>query len=80
MSVHLSNATLLEITCRGTNVLDICLHGNGYLYESILREKSLAICLGDSQFRRNGIFNFMISKIYVDNVYEYDEINRWHFT
>ena len=34
--------------------------------KDILREKSLAIYFGDSQFRRNKIFNFMISKIYVD--------------
>ena len=27
----------------------------------ILREKGLAIYFGDSQFRRNGIFNFIIS-------------------
>ena len=32
---------------------------------AILREKSVAIYFGDSQFRRNGIFNFIISKIYV---------------
>ena len=32
----------------------------------ILREKNLAIYFGDSQFRRNRIFNFIISKIYVD--------------
>ena len=33
---------------------------------NILREKSLAIYLRGSQFRRNGIFNFIMSKIYVD--------------
>ena len=33
---------------------------------NILREKSLAIYFGDSQFRRNGSFNFIVSKIYVD--------------
>ena len=32
----------------------------------ILREKSLAIYFGDSQYRRNGTFNFTVSKIYVD--------------
>ena len=32
----------------------------------ILREKSLAIYFGDSQFRRNRTFNFIVSKIYVD--------------
>ena len=32
----------------------------------ILREKSLAIYFGDSQFRRNRNFNFIVSKIYVD--------------
>ena len=31
-----------------------------------MREKSLAIYFGDSQFRGNRIFNFIISKIYVD--------------
>ena len=34
--------------------------------EYILREISLAINFGDSRFRRNRIFNFKISKIYVD--------------
>ena len=32
----------------------------------ILREKSLAINFEDSQFRRNGTFNFIMSKMYVD--------------
>ena len=32
----------------------------------ILREKSLAIYFGDSQFKRNRTFNFIVSKIYVD--------------
>ena len=32
----------------------------------ILREKSLSINLGDSQFRRNRIYNVIISKIFVD--------------
>ena len=32
----------------------------------ILSEKSLAIYFGDSQFRRNRILNFIISKIYAD--------------
>ena len=32
----------------------------------ILREKSLAIYFENSQFRRNRIFNFIVSKIYVD--------------
>ena len=32
----------------------------------ILREKSLAIYLEDSQFRTNKTFNFIMSKIYVD--------------
>ena len=36
------------------------------LFKYILREKSLSIYFGDSQFRRNRIFNFIISKIYVD--------------
>ena len=34
----------------------------------ILREKSLAIYFGDSQFRRNRIFDIIISKIYVDKL------------
>ena len=34
--------------------------------EYILREISLTINFGDSRFRRNRIFNFIISKIYVD--------------
>ena len=34
--------------------------------EYILREISLAINFGDSRFRRNRTFNFIISKIYVD--------------
>ena len=34
--------------------------------EYILREKSLAIYFGDSQFRRNRTSNFIVSKIYVD--------------
>ena len=34
--------------------------------EYILREISLAINFCDSRFRRNRIFNFIISKIYVD--------------
>ena len=34
--------------------------------EYILREISLAINFGDSGFRRNRIFNFIISKIFVD--------------
>ena len=33
---------------------------------NILREKSLAIYFEDSQFRRNGTFNFIVSKINVD--------------
>ena len=33
---------------------------------SILREKSLAMYFGDSQFRRNRTFHFIRSKIYVD--------------
>ena len=33
---------------------------------SILSEKSLAIYFGNSQFRRNRNFNFIISKTYVD--------------
>ena len=32
----------------------------------ILREISLAIYFGDSQFRINGTFNYIVSKIYVD--------------
>ena len=32
----------------------------------ILREKSLEIYFGDSQFRRNRTFNFIVSKLYVD--------------
>ena len=35
-------------------------------YVHILREKSLAIYFGDSQFRRNRTFNFIVSKIFVD--------------
>ena len=38
-------------------------HKNVY----ILREKSLAIYFEDSQFRRNRTFNFIVSKIHVDN-------------
>ena len=47
----------------------------GFFYPSLtlmmdsyntLREKSLAIYFGDSQFRRNRTFNFMVLKIYVD--------------
>ena len=34
--------------------------------KNILREKSLAIYFGDSQFRRNRSLNFIVSKIYVD--------------
>ena len=34
--------------------------------KSILREKSLAIYFGDSQFRRNRTSNFIVSKMYVD--------------
>ena len=34
--------------------------------QNILREKSLAIYFKDSQFRRNGTFNIMLSNIYVD--------------
>ena len=37
-----------------------------YIYCHILREKSLAIYFGDSQFRRNRTFNLKVSKIYVD--------------
>ena len=45
-------------------------------FNILLRGKSLAIYFGDSQFRRFGIFNFIISKIYMlTNLYEYDEIN-----
>ena len=33
---------------------------------NILREKSLAIYFGDSQFKRNRTFNFIVSKIYVE--------------
>ena len=35
-------------------------------FNAILREKSLAIYFGDSQFRKNMTFNFIVSKIYVD--------------
>ena len=34
----------------------------------ILREKSLAIYFDDSQFRRNRILNFIISKYMLTNV------------
>ena len=34
--------------------------------DNVLREKSLAIYFGDSQFRRNRTFNFIVSKVYVD--------------
>ena len=37
-----------------------------FIIANILREKSLAIYFGDTQFRRNRIFNFIISIIYVD--------------
>ena len=49
-----------------------------HLYGTILREKSLATNFGDSQFRRNRIYNFIISKLYVDKRLwaEYNEINR----
>ena len=33
---------------------------------NILRKESSAVYFGDSQFRRNMNFNFMISEIYVD--------------
>ena len=45
----------------------------------ILREKSLAIYFGDSQFRRNMTFNFIVSKYMLTNVREYDDINRLKF-
>ena len=35
-------------------------------YDYILREISLAIYFGDSQFRITRTFNFIVSKIYVD--------------
>ena len=35
-------------------------------FKTILREKSLAIYFGDSQFKRNRTFNFTVTKIYVD--------------
>ena len=38
----------------------------GVTIQYILREKSLAIYFGDSQFRRNMTFNFIISNIYAD--------------
>ena len=46
---------------------------------NILREKSLAIYFGDSQFGRNGIFNFIISKIYIDKRLPVGKINRLVF-
>ena len=42
-------------------ILNFCVLG-----QYILREKCLAIYFGDSQFRRNRTFNFIVSKIYVD--------------
>ena len=42
---------------------------------NILREESLPIYFGDSQFRRNMNFNLIISKYMSTNVYEYDDIN-----
>ena len=36
------------------------------MLDSTLREKSLAIYFGDSQFRRNRTFNLKVSKINVD--------------
>ena len=39
---------------------------NVIVAKHILREKSLATYFGDSQFRRNWTFNFIVSKIYVD--------------
>ena len=42
----------------------------------IRRKTSLAICFGDSQFRRNRTFNFKVSKYMLTNVHEYDYINR----
>ena len=37
--------------------------------------KKFAIYFGDSLFKRNRIFNFIISKYMLRNVYEYDDIN-----
>ena len=37
-----------------------------YYLTVVLREKSLAIYFGDSQFRSNRTFNFIVSNIYVD--------------
>ena len=49
------------------NVKKDCLALSAELFSNtILREKSLAIYFGDSQFRRNRIFNFIVLKIYVD--------------
>ena len=59
----LSTQSTLQVTLslnRCTSSMD------GY---SILREKSLAIYFGDSQFRRNMTFNFIVSNIYA--------VKRW---
>ena len=51
-----------------------------FINTCILREKSLAIYFGNSQLRRNGVFNFIISQNNVlTNVYAYDEINQLAF-
>ena len=44
----------------------IGLYGWILVLSYILREKSLAIYFGDSQFSRNRTFNFIVSNIYVD--------------
>ena len=49
------------------------------IVDYILREKNLALYFGDSQLRRNRIFNFIISNIYVGKYYEYDDINHLRF-
>ena len=49
----------------------VTLHCKQTVGKYILREKSLAIYFGDSQFKRNRIFNFMIYQIYkLTNIYK----------
>ena len=64
-----------------TNELFLLVSHNklGTMVNCILKVKSLAIYFGDLQFRRKRIFNFIISKLYVDTRPEYNEINQLAF-